>query len=150
MKKYRVKLKQEERSQLEKWTQTGKVSVRKLKRIQALLLSDESEAGLAKPDQEIAEVLGLSAMTVSRVRQRYVGEGLEAAVNEKPRPGARRKFSGKDRAVVTALACSDPPDGYAKWSLRMLADKLVELELVESISHDSVREILKKTSSNLT
>ena len=85
-------------------------------------------------------------MTVSRIRKRYLEEGLTAAIEEKPRSGAPRKYDGLDRAKVTALACSDPPEGYAQWSLRLLADKMVELAYVDRISHVTIQDVLKKTN----
>jgi len=146
VKKHRVKLSQEERTALEKLTKAGTIAVRKLKRIRILLLSDEGKYGPAKPNQEIAEIVEVSHVTVSRIRKRYVEEGLEQAINEKPKSGAPRTFRGDVRAKITALACSEPPEGHAHWSLRLLADKMVELEYVDSISHMTIQEVLKKTS----
>lgn len=146
MKKHCIKLSQEERQALEKMTKTGMLSVRKLKRIRILVLSDESENGSAKANKEIAEIVDVSPVTVSRIRKRYLGGGMEEALEEKPRSGAPHKFDGVERAKVTALACSDPPEGYGKWSLRLLADKMVELEYVDSISHMTIQEVLKKTN----
>jgi len=149
-KKYRVKLSQEQREKLEELTRRGTVSVRKYKRARVLLLADENSERAGKKDAEIAELVDTSLSTVNRVRRRFVEEGLEVALSEKPRPGKPRTFSGRDRAAVTALATSEPPEGRARWSLRLLADKLVELEIVDSISHRTVRDILKKTNSSLT
>ena len=86
--------------------------------------------------------------TVERIRRRYVEEGLESALNEKPRSGRSPVISGEERAKITALACTEAPEGFGQWSLRLLADKAVELNFVESISHESVGVILKKTMSN--
>jgi transposase len=147
---YRVRLTKKQRKELKKLTHSGVISARKLNRARVLLLSDEARATGRKTDPEIAEVLGISEATVVRVRRRFVQEGLEAALNEKARPGKPKQLSGKDKAAVVALACSDPPEGYARWSLRLLADKLVELELVDTISHTSVQEVLKKTTLSLT
>ena len=149
-KKYRVRLTKKQRKELKKLTHSGVISARKLNRAQVLLLSDEGRPDGRKTDQEIAEVLEISTATVVRIRQRFVQEGLAAALTEKPRPGKPRQLSGKDKAAVVALACSDPPEGYARWNLRLLADKLVELELVDHISHTSVKEVLKKTNLSLT
>ena len=149
-KKYRVRLTKKQRKELKKLTHSGVISARKLNRAQVLLLSDEGRTDGRKTDQEIAEVLEISTATVVRIRQRFVQEGLAAALTEKPRPGKPRQLSGKDKAAVVALACSDPPEGYARWNLRLLADKLVELELVDHISHTSVKEVLKKTNLSLT
>ena len=149
-KKYRVRLTKKQRKELKKLTHSGVISARKLNRAQVLLLSDEGRPDGRKTDQEIADVLESSTATVVRIRRRFIQEGLEVALTEKPRPGKPRQLSGKDKAAVVALACSDPPEGYARWSLRLLADKLVELELVDSISHTSVKEVLKKTNLSLT
>lgn len=149
-KKYRVRLAQEQRKKLEELTRRGTMSVRKYKRARVLLLADENGEQAGKKDEEIAELADTSLPTVHRVRRQFVAEGLEATLNEKPRPGKPRTFDGKDRAAVIALACSEPPEGHARWSLRLLADRLVELEIVDSISHRTVRDILKKTNLSLT
>ena len=148
--KHPVKLTKEERSKLYQMTLAGTISVRKLNRVKILLLADEGHEDGQKTDQEIAEKLEISPATVGRVRKRYVENGLKAAINEEKRSGRPPGFNGAARASITALACSTPPDGYAKWSLRLLADKAVELELVESISFSAVGKILKKTWSNPT
>ena len=115
-----------------------------------LLLADEAHKDGAKSDAQIAEVVDVSGPTAHRIRRRFSQEGLQAALGEKSRPGRAKKFTAKQRAEITALACSDPPEGHARWSLRLLADKLVELEIVESIHHDTVREVLKKTNFSHT
>lgn len=148
--KYIVKLTAAERDQLNRLTLGGKLSVRKLNRVKILLLADENHANGHKIDKEIAEKLDISVATVGRIRARYVQEGLDAALHEKPRSGRPAGISGEARAQITALACSTPPAGFDRWSLRLLADKAVELELVETISHNAVGEILKKTLSNRT
>ncbi|MEZ4681407.1 MAG: helix-turn-helix domain-containing protein [Caldilineaceae bacterium] len=129
-------------------TLAGTISVRKLNRVKILLLADEGHEDGQKTDREIAEKLEISPATVGRVRKRYVESGIKAAINEEKRSGPTPGFNGVARANITALACSTPPDGFAKWSLRLLADKAVELELVESISFSAVGKILKKTWSN--
>ncbi len=149
-KKYRVRLTKRQRKELKKLTHSGVISARKLNRARVLLLSDEARPDGRKTDQEIAEVLEVSEATVVRIRRRFAQEGLEASLTEKPRPGKPRQLSGKDKAAVVALACADPPEGYARWNLRLLADKLVELELVDHISHTKVKEVLKKTNLSLT
>lgn len=149
-KKYRVKLSKEQRETLQELTQRGTIKVRKYKRAQVLLLADETQAKSAKADAEIAEQVGVSPITAHRLRRRFVEEGLEATLAEKPRPGAPAKFSGKHRAEITALACSEPPEGYARWSLRLLANRLVEMDIVDDISHDTVDRVLKKMNSSLT
>jgi transposase len=149
-KKYRVKLSAAQRDELEKLTRGGTIKVRVYKRARILLLADEAHKDGAKSDGQIAELVDVSGPTVHRIRRRFAQEGLQAALGEKPRPGRAPKFTTKQRAEITALACSDPPEGYARWSLRLLADKLVELEIVESIHHDTVREVLKKTNFSRT
>lgn len=149
-KKYRVKLSQAQREILKELTSSGTIKVRVYKRARVLLLADEGHSEGSKSDKQIATQVGISIPTIHRVRRRFVEEGLEVALNEKSRPGARPKFRGRQRAAVTALACSEPPEGHARWSLRLLADKLVELEQVDSISYKTVGEILKKTNLSLT
>jgi transposase len=99
-------------------------------------------------DEEIARALDASVSTVERVRKRFVEEGLEAALSERPRPGARRKLDGRQEAYLVALASSDPPEGKKYWSMQLLADRLVELEIVEEISDETVRRMLKKGTSS--
>ena len=118
----------------------GTVSARKLKRALALLNADE---GLT--DMEIAVALKIGLSTVGRVRTRYVREGLQSALNERARPGQKRKLSGKQEAHLVAITCSDPPEGHTHWTLRLLADKVVELGFAEDISLETVHQNLKKT-----
>ena len=148
--KNNVRLAREERSYLIRLTLGGVMSVRKLNRVKILLLADENHEQGHKTDQEIVEKLDTSTATINRIRRRYAEEGLEAAIGEKPRSGRPPTISGEQRAHITALACSEPPTGYSQWSLRLLADKAVELELIESLSHHAVGQILKKTRSNPT
>jgi transposase len=148
-KKYRVKLSKEQRELLEELTSQGTMKVRAYKRARILLLADESQYGPGKTDEQIAEQVNTSPGTAQRVRQRFVQSGLEGALTEKPRSGAPPKITSRQRAQITSLACSEPPEGYARWSLRLLATKLVELELVDQISHDSVDRVLKKTNLSL-
>jgi transposase len=148
--KYPVKLTSEERSQLNRQTMQGRIQVRQLKRAQILLLADENHASGRQTDKAIAAQLAISMPTVERIRRRYVEHGLEVALKEQPRSGRPARISGQARAKITALACSTPPEGYGRWSLRLLADKAVELEFIEQISHDAVGTILKKTNSNRT
>ena len=142
-KKYVIKLKSKERESLNELTRKGSEKVRKLKRCQILLLSDEG-----KSDVEITEVLKVSVGTVANIRRGYVNGGLQCALNEKHRSGAPKRFHERHRAKITALACSKPPEGHSQWSLRLLADKAIELELVNEISHMAVHRILKKTNSS--
>ena len=149
-KKYHVKLSEAQRNELEKLTSSGTIRVRKYKRASVLLLADEAHKEGCKSDAEIVKQADISLATVGRIRRRFAEEGLESALNEKPRPGQVRTFTGEQRAQITALACSEPPKGYARWSLRLLADKLVELGMVDSISHVTVQEVLQKTNCSLT
>jgi transposase len=141
VKKYIVTLTTEERRELLTLTRAGKLSARKMKRAQILLKADENWK-----DRDILAALNTSRSTVERTRRRYVEGGMDKALNEDPRPGARRKLDGRAEAHLIALACSDAPDDSDHWTLRALADELVELRLVESISHEAVRQYLKKTS----
>ncbi len=137
--KYKVKLTESELSRLNEVSRRGKPSVRTVKRALALLKADE---GLG--DGEIAGALLINAAAVARARKRFVEEGLEAAINDRPRPGRERKLDGKQEARLVAIACSAAPKGHAHWTLRLLAGKVVELESAESISLETVRRILKK------
>lgn len=140
-KKYIVNLRSDERAQLLDLTSKGKLSVRKMKRAQILQKADEGWK-----DKDIMKALNTSRPTVERTRKRFVLGGLDKALNEDPRPGQRTKLDGKAEAHLIAIACSDAPGGRAHWPLRLLADKLVELSLVESISHETVRQHLKKVN----
>jgi transposase len=142
---HHVKLTPEEREELEALTHKGEVQVRVYKRAHMLLLADEGFK-----DAEIMTRTGSSRATVGRIRARYGREGAWAAIAEKPRSGRPSIFDGEVRAKITALACSSPPEGRARWDLRLLADKAVELCYVEDISHESVRSMLKKTNSSRT
>ena len=140
-KKYIVTLTNEERQELLALTRAGKISARKMKRAQILLKADENWK-----DKDIIAALNTSRSTVERMRKRYVEGGLDKALNEEPRPGAKCKLDGRAVARLIALAFSDPPDDSDHWTLRLLADELIELGLVESISHEAVRQYLKKTT----
>lgn len=143
MKKYLVTLTADERHHLEQLLAKGKAAARTLAHAQVLLHADQA---VGDTDAEIAETFGLGVRTVERVRQRFVEEGLEAALKPKSFPRLPRKVDGEVEAHLVALACSDPPEGRQRWTLRLLADRLVELDVVESISHEQVRQVLKKTS----
>ena len=146
-KRYRVTLTTWERDDLRRLVSVGKAAARKLVRARILLLADEAEDGSAKADQEIVEALGCGRASVERVRKRFVEEGLEATLN--PRPSQRvyeRKMDGKAEAHLIALACGAPPESRSRWTLRLLGDQMVALEHVESLSHETVRRTLKKTS----
>ena len=139
--KYRVSLSESERRQLLELVRRGKSSARKVKRALILCKADE---GLS--DQDIAQSVYVGASTVGRVRKRFTEEGLESALNERPRPGQKRKLSPKQQAHMIAIACTDAPDGHTHWTLQLLADKVVELEFASSISLETVRKVVKKTS----
>jgi transposase len=138
-KKYIVKLEAAERSQLLKMTRQGEIGARKMKRAQILLKADEGWK-----DEDIIQALNTSRSTVERTRKRLVEGGLDKALNEDPRPGQRVKLAGNAEAHLVALTCSDAPGGRDHWPLRLLADKLVELGVVESVSHETVRRTMKK------
>ena len=140
-----VKLSEDDRQYLQKIVESGKDKARKITRCRILLLADKG-----KTDQEISDALNVCLATIFNIRRHYCKEGLERAINEAARSGQPPKFKGKSMAKITAIACSKPPEGHARWSLRLLADRVVELDIVESISHVSVRNILKKTSSSRT
>lgn len=149
MSKHReVTLITEERERLEGIISSGDEPARTQTRARILLLTDHSQ-GKHWTDKAIAAALLCSQKTVVNVRQRYVEAGLEAALYDKPRPGQTPKLTGEVEAKLTLLACSDPPEGHARWTMRLLADKLVELEVVEAISHVAVWERLKKTNYSL-
>lgn len=140
-KMYLVNLAEENRQALLEMTRKGKINARKLKRAMILLKADE---GLT--DQQIMGALNVSRPCVERVRKRFVSDGMERALNEDPRPGQKRKLDGRAEATLIATACSNAPEGHAHWSLRLLAGKLVQLQVVDAISHETVRRTLKKTS----
>jgi len=151
-KRYRVTLEQSEREELGRLLAKGKADVRRLKHAQILLKADESEGGPAWADGRIAEAVDCGTATVERVRRRFVEEGLELALSpyRTPRREYRTKLDGEQEAKLIATACGVPPEGRARWTLRLLADRLVELNVVDSISHEAVRQALKKTNSNRT
>jgi transposase len=143
-KKYIVELSSEERVQLLELTRRGKPSARKVKRAQILLLADEG-----KSDEDISKALHVGFSTVERTRKRLVLEGFPAALNERSRPAGRRKLGAKAEAVLETLAQSKPPDGRKRWTMQLLADRLIELKVVDSISDEAVRKLVKKSGSSL-
>jgi transposase len=151
-KKYLVTLTPEERQQLRKLVSAGKRSARTLTRARIVIQADQAPGGPAWEDAKIVEALGCGLRTVERVRQRFVEEGLDAALTHKPQehPSRERRLDGAAEARLIALACSPPPEGRARWTLKLLADKLVELEVVESVSDETVRRVLKKTNCGRT
>lgn len=139
--KYVVNLSADERESLQQLVRSGRTAVRRVTRARILLKADE---GLT--DAEVAAALNVGIATVHRIRQRCVEEGLEAALGERPRAGAPSLLSGPAQAHLIAVACSAPPDGRPRWTLRLLADRVVELKLAERCSYETVRRVLKKTS----
>ena len=140
-KRYVVSLSDQERAALLALTRKGTQRARKCRRAQSLLLADEGQT-----DAQIAAAVHAGIATVERLRQRCVEEGLEAALNDKPRPGRERKLDGKQEAFLVALACTPAPEGRAKWTMQLLADQMVTLGLVEELSDETVRRRLKETS----
>lgn len=143
---YKVKLSKAEREHLENLVSSGTEKARKLRRARILMKADDQWA-----DRAIGEALDVSRATVERTRQRYVEEGFTIALNGKaPQRRYERKLDGRDEAHLIALVCGPPPEGYADWSLRLLADEFVQLDQVaiDSISHETVRQVLKKTNSS--
>ena len=150
MKRYRVKLSAEERQELKTLVSRGRAAAYKQTHGRILLLSDEAHADGAMKDEDIARVLQIGRATVERVRRRCVEEGLERALGRKEQLNRRQKrLDGQGESHLIALACGEPPEGRAGWTLKLLADRLVECEIVESISTETVRQTLKKTNSNL-
>ena len=146
MKKYLVTLTTDEREQLSALIGVGKAAAKKLAHARILLKADQADGGPAWSDEAIAEAVEVSTDTVARVRQRFVEQGLEAALIRKKqdKPSRERILDGAAEAKLLAVACSGPPEGRAVWTLTMLADKLVELRVVESVSRETVRRVLKK------
>ncbi len=142
-KKYRITLSDEEERQLNDLTSKGQAKAREFKRAMILLKANE---GLTDP--QIMAALNVSRPCVERIRKRYVTGGLEKAIHDDPRPGQKRKLDGRGEAHLIAITCTAVPDGYEHWELRLLADKLVEQGIVDRISHETVRQVLKKTNSN--
>lgn len=145
MKKYIVKLTAKEHEELEQMISTGKHSSRKLAHARILLKADASEGGPCWKDEQICEAMGVSLSTIARVREQFVEEGVEAAITRRKGSGIRAlKIDGEREAHLVALTCSTAPEGHGRWTLRMLAEKMVELEYLESISYETVRQTRKK------
>jgi transposase len=137
---YIINLTDEERQSLLAMTRKGQVKARQMKRAMILLKANE---GLSDP--QIMSALGVSRPCVERIRKRFVLGGLQRALKEDPRPGQKRKLDGRGEATLIATACSEVPEGHEHWTLRLLAGKMVELEVVDSISYETIRRTLKKT-----
>jgi len=149
-KKYIVDLSTTERQSLFKLTTTGKHAAYKRNHAHILLLADINQAEGGWVDRQISKALGISISTIERVRQRFVEEGIDAALSYRQGRGRKQKrLDGDSEAHLIAIACSEAPQGRERWTLRMLADQMVELNYVESLSHETVRQTLKKMKSNL-
>jgi transposase len=146
VKRYIVRLTDEERKELTEMVSKGKTAAYKIKHANILLKADEN--GPAWTDQKIAEAFSTHADTVASIRQRFVEQGLEAALGRKKQthPSRTPKFDGDAEAKLIAMSCSKAPDGRARWTLRLLANKVVELRIVESVSPETIRSVLKKTN----
>ena len=149
MVKYRVTLTEQERCDLKKMVSAGTRAARRLLHAQILLLTDRGEYGRHRPDEEVADALGVSRSTIYRVRERFVEEGLEAALAPRtmPRRPDKIKIQGEVEKQLIALACSDPPEGRCRWTMQLLADRIVDLCYVDNVSQETVRRALKKTPS---
>jgi transposase len=148
-KKYNVDLTPDERQYLEHYTTTGNHAAYQINHARILLKADRHQAGGSWRDTDIKAALDLSLRTIERVRQRFVEAGMEAALKCRPGAGRKREVTGEVEAHLIALRCSDAPTGLGHWTLRLLADRMVELNHVDHISHESVRQVLKKTNYNL-
>ena len=148
MEKYIVELTSAEQKELAQLVSKGKAAARKITHARILLQANESQDGPAWTDEQISEAFGIHANTIHGIRRRFVEHGLQAALERKKqdRPARKRVVDGDIEAHLIALRCGDPPEGRNQWTLRLLADKLVELEIVPSICHETVRQALKKTS----
>ena len=149
-KKYIVSLTSSERDYLEQLTKKGKIAAYKMNHARILLKADINQEGGGWIDRKISESLDIGHATIERVRQRFVEEGMEAALNRREQKKRRRKIiDGEKEAYLIAIACSETPTGKGNWTLQMLADKMVELNYVEQVSTETIRQSLKKTNLNL-
>ena len=150
--RYRVTLTKDERRELEVLTRRGKTNARRFAHARALLLCDAGPDGPAWNVGDTAEALGVTSRTIEHLKKRFVEDGLEVALERKPREKPPREviFDGKFEARLIALACSKVPKGHQRWTVRLLADKVVELKFAESVSHMTVQRVLKKTNLSLT
>jgi transposase len=148
VKKYIVRLSETERESLEQLVTTGKRAAYTMNHARILLKADCNQADGSWRDQDIKDAFDISIRTIERVRQRFVEEGLEAALKCRPGAGRKRKLDGESEAHLIALRCGETPQGRGRWTLRLLAERMVELGYVEQLSHESVRQVLKKTNCN--
>jgi len=146
-KRYVVRLTGEERASLQRLVSAGKAAARKILHAHVLLQADEGSDGPGWPDTQISEALSVHPNTVAGIRERFVERGLEAALNRKKqdRPSRLPKLDGKGEAYLIAMRCGPPPQGRKRWTLQLLADRLVALQVVDSLSYETVRRTLKKT-----
>jgi hypothetical protein len=151
MKKYIIRLSPEERATLKKLLTSGHGTGRLFTRVRILLKADQNDEGSAWQDEKISEAFDVTVQTVEKVRKQLVEEGLDAVLSRRPytQKVSRKKIDGDVEAHLIALCCSEPPKGRVRWTLRLLADKVVELRYVDSISYEAVRQTLKKTNLNL-
>jgi transposase len=146
-KKYIVTLTPEERTLLEQLTKKGKAAAYKVNHARIMLLADTKQLEGGWKDEAISQALNISVATIERVRQRLVEDGLESALSRKPQENRKpRRLNGEQEAHLIALTCSEPPTGQGSWTMRMLANRMVELGYVEAVSHETVRQTLKKTN----
>jgi len=138
----------EQRSHIENLTRSGSAPARTQAKARILLATDRSSGGVRK-DAEIAESLMVNVATVGRTRRKFINEGMEAALYDKERPGGKPKITGEIEAKLIMLACSDPPEGHSRWTIQLLAEKMVELQYLQSISRVAVGKRLKKTNLSL-
>ena len=148
MGKWVVRLEAEERDRLEHLVRTGKAVAYKIRHANVLLALDESGAGPGLPDEQVARTLGIAVRSIESLRRRFVEEGLDAALGRKKRerPSIEPMFDGRNEAKLIAVACGPKPKGRARWTLELLADRVVELKIVEHCSRETVRRTLQKTS----
>ena len=150
--RYRVTLTKEERKELDAMTHRGKTHARRFIHARALLLCDAGADGPAWNVADVATALGVTSRAIEHLKKRFVEDGIEAALDRKPREKPPREvvFDGAFEARLITLACSDAPEGHRRWTVRLLADKAVELRFAESVSHMTVQRVLKKTNLSLT
>jgi transposase len=150
--RYRVTLTKEERKELDAMTHRGKAHARRFIHARALLLCDAGADGPAWNVADVATALGVTSRAIEHLKKRFVEDGIEAALDRKPRENPPREvgFDGELEARLITLACSDAPEGHRRWTVRLLADKAVELKFAESVSHMTVQRVLKKTNLSLT
>ena len=148
MSNYSIHLSQEQRDTLEQLTRSGVAPARKIMHAQVLLKTDKGELGPRWSDRQIQEAFGVGESTLKRIRQRFVQGGLQAALERKPQPERprKRKLDGEQEALLVLLACSEAPHGHERWTMSLLRERMIELQIVQTVSEETVRMTLKKTS----